>query len=205
MIEHLGGRLVHKGPTVVHLQVGPIRLEVSVPLSTSRDLPAEGAPAELWIHLQWREDGPVLFGFASPSERELFRLLILVQGVGPRVALSLLSHLSVQELIREIRDRSVEGLTRIPGIGPKTAGRILVDLGPRVDRLELRPAGQGQEASVPSAAGEEDAVQALTALGYPVKEARKAVQRILHDEPALPLSECIRRALYRVGRHPGSE
>ncbi len=140
MIERLEGRLAGKAPTVVHLDVGPARFEIQVPLSTSRELPEEGRIVSLWTHLQWKEDGPSLFGFASRSERELFRLLILVPGVGPRTALSLLSHLTVAELVKEIRQRSVQGLIRVPGIGQKTAGRLLVEIGPRIDRLDL--AGQ---------------------------------------------------------------
>lgn len=199
MIEQIEGLLVHRAPTQAHLQVGPVRLEVSVPLTTSRQLPAEGAPVRLWIHLLWKEDGPVLFGFGSRPERELFRLLILVQGVGPRIALSLLSHLPPAELVRQIRQRSVEGLTQVPGIGPKTAGRILVDLGPRVDRLDLSAfTGEPESDLEPVAPGTEDAVQALTALGYPPKDARKAVEKVFQQEPGVPLDECIRLALRRL-------
>ena len=195
MIERMSGVVLRKGPTFVFLQSGPICFEISVPLSTSHGLPDQGE-SSLWTHLIWREDGPSLFGFSTQAERELFRLLIRVQGVGPRIALSVLSHLTPAELVVQIRGRSVEGLTRIPGIGPKTAGRILVELGPRVDRID--PAAIGADLTGPTAPtlpNAEDAVQALTALGYPQKEARAAVTRILRDEPALPLDECIRRSL----------
>jgi len=193
VIEHLQGRLAQKGPTAVHLQVGPVRLEIAVPISTSSRLPQENETTQLWIHLHWRADeAPLLFGFATRTERELFRLLIQVQGIGPRIALSVLSHLSPPDLVREIRQRSVEGLRRVPGIGPKTAGRMLVELGPRMDRLSLT-AEDGAPTDVRP--GEEDAIQALTALGYPGKESRKAVESILQEMPALPLDECIRRAL----------
>jgi holliday junction DNA helicase RuvA len=196
MIERLEGKLVHRGPTVVHLEAGPFQLELSVPLSTSQKLPEEGHPVQLWTHLLWREDGPVLFGFITRSERELFRLLLLVQGIGPRIALSVLSHLSPLAVTRQIRQRSVEGLTQVPGIGSKTAGRILVELGPRVDHLVLE---DDQTAGAISGSkpvpGEEDAVLALTALGYPARDARKAVERILQESPSLSLDECIRRAL----------
>jgi len=196
VIERISGKLLQKTPTLVHLELGSVCLEVSVPLSTSQKLPQPGESCSLWSHLVWREDGPSLFGFLTRSERELFRLLILVQGIGPRIACSVLSHLSPPELARQIRDRSLDGLVRVPGIGSKTAGRILVELGPRVDRLDLSTFGieGGEEAKAPSARGE-DAIQALAALGYAARDARAAVGRVLKDDPAVDLDDCIRRAL----------
>lgn len=202
-MERLEGRLVHRGPTLVHLQVGPVWLEIAVPLSTSQVLEAEGSLTRLWTHLQWKEDGPVLFGFATRAERELFRLLILVQGVGPRIALSLLSHMPPLELVRQIRQRSVEGLTRVPGIGPKTAGRILVDLGPRVDKLDLSGAVPEGTETRPGPEGGEDAIQALTALGYPAKDARKAVEQVLRENADVALDDCIRLSLRRLSGRTG--
>lgn len=196
MIERIKGRLAHRGPTDALLDAGPFRLRVAVPLTTGRRLPEEGSEVELLLHLQWKEDGPTLYGFATKAEREFFRLLILVPGVGPRIALSILSHLPPDELARQIRDRSVEGLTRVPGIGPKTAGRILVELGPRVDRIAPPEGGEEEGGALPPAT--EDAVQALAALGYPAKEARKAVGAVLQADPGLPLDECLRRALRRL-------
>jgi holliday junction DNA helicase RuvA len=196
VIERLTGNLVHKGPTQVQVEAGPICLELSVPLSTSQRLPEAGSACALWTHLVWREDGPSLFGFLTKAERELFRLLILVQGVGPRIALSVLSHLTPAELASQIRQRALEGLTQVPGIGPKTAGRILVELGPRVDRMD--PAAFGGEVpgeGGPTPAGGEDAVSALTALGYAAKDAQKAVARVLREDASIGVDECIRRAL----------
>jgi holliday junction DNA helicase RuvA len=205
MIDQLSGVVGEKSPTKVYLQCGPLRLELAVPLTTSQRLPDPGGPVLLWTHLLWREDGPTLFGFCTRAERELFRLLILVQGVGPRIALSLLSHLPPLELIRQIRARSIEGLTHIPGIGPKTAGRILVDLGPRVDRLEPAAAWGEGDTEVSSGAAAEDAVQALTALGYPLRDARKAIERVQREDGSLSLDEAIRRALQTLtaGTRPG--
>jgi holliday junction DNA helicase RuvA len=196
MIEQLSGEVVFKGPTEVHLRCGPVCLQLFVPLSTSRRLGEAGGSCRLWTHLVWKEDGPSLFGFATPAERELFRLLILVQGIGPRIALSVLSHLTPAELVQQIRRRAVEGLTQVPGIGPKTAGRIMVELGPRVDRMD--PSTVGIEgAGDDGAAGREgeDAVQALAALGYAPRDARTAVARVLKEKADLPLDECVRRAL----------
>lgn len=204
MIDRLEGVLAARGPTSIELRAGPVTVVVSVPLSTSRRLPAEGSPVTLSTHLVWKEDGPALFGFLDRAERDLFRLLIGVQGVGPTGALSLLSHLPPLDLLRQIRARSVEGLTRVPRIGEKTAGRILVDLGPKVDRMVLEGEAGGAAAgpgALPPAA--EDAVQALTALGYAAKEAQKAVEAIVRQEPDLPLDEYVRRALRQVPKNAG--
>lgn len=202
MIDYIEGTVAGKAPTSVLLQAGPVRLEIAVPLSTSQAVPSEGGAAGLWIHLIWKEDGPSLYGFSSRTERDLFRLLIQVQGVGPRAGLSLLSHLPPKRLVAEIRERSVEGLTQVPGIGPKTAGRILVDLGPRIDKLRMEGL-PGEEAGGPESPGGpevEDAVQALTALGYAAKEARKAVERVRKENAGFPLDEIIRLALRALTR-----
>lgn len=204
MIDYVQGRIAGKAPTRVLLQTGPVRLEISVPLSTSQQLPDPGDDAGLWIHLIWKEDGPSLYGFSSAGERDLFRLLIQVQGVGPRAGLSLLSHLPPAGLVREIRERSVEGLTQVPGIGPKTAGRILVDLGPRIDRLRIEGVPDSGDAGVAGASGNEDAVHALTALGYPPKDARRVVERVCRENPGIHLDEVIRLALRTVSRGMGA-
>lgn len=200
MIDFVHGRVAGKSPTKILLQTGPVRLEISVPLSTSQQLPSEGGDAGLWVHLIWKEDGPSLYGFSCAGERDLFRLLIQVQGVGPRAGLSLLSHLPPARLVREIRERSVEGLTQVPGIGPKTAGRILVDLGPRIDRLRIEGVPESGDPGMAGSPGNEDAVHALTALGYPLKEARRAVERICGERAGLDLDEVIRLALRAVSR-----
>ena len=200
MIERLEGRVVSKTSPWVHLQAGPVVLAIRVPLSTSQRLPEGSERAGLWIHLHWREEGPDLYGFGTRVERELFRELIKVQGVGPRIALSILSHLSPAELVQIIRDQSLPGLTRVPGIGPKTAARILVELGAKIDRLEILLGEEGGSRERP---GAEDAVQALTALGYPLRESRKAVERILQANPGIPLDECIRRSLQSLSGAAG--
>ena len=155
----------------------------------------------LWTHLVWRDEGPQLSRIPGPRERDLFRLLLGVQGVGPTGAISLLSHLSAGELLAQIRARSLDGLTRVPRIGAKTAGRILVDLGPKADRMGLEPAEGGQPGSPAVPPQElEDAVQALAALGYSARDAQRAVERVLAEAPDLPLDEQLRRALQRMTR-----
>ena len=198
MIDHLSGSLHARTPGSVTLQCGPVRVELRIPLSTFRVLPEPGAAVSLWTHLVWKDEGPFLYGFAGRAERDLFRLLLEVQGVGPTGALSLLGHLAPEELVREIRARSVEGLTRVPRIGQKTAGRILVDLGPKVDKLQLAAALSEPGAVAAGSPLADDAVGAMTALGYGAKDAKKAVDTVLAEETEISLGECIRRALQRV-------
>ncbi len=198
MIDHLDGILHLRAPGNVILQCGPARLDLRIPLSTFRVLPEPGGTVSLWTHLVWKDEGPFLYGFAARAERDLFRLLLEVQGVGPSGALSLLGHLTPEELVRQIRDRSVEGLTRVPRIGQKTAGRILIDLGPKVDKMDLAAAASGPGAPAPGSPLAEDATGALVALGYGAKDAKKAVELVLAGDGDVSLSECIRRALQRL-------
>jgi holliday junction DNA helicase RuvA len=198
VIDHLVGILHARTPGSALLQCGPVRMELRIPLSTFRALPEPGAPVSLWTHLVWKDDGPSLYGFVGRAERDLFRMLLEVQGVGPSGALSLLGHLAPEELVREIRARSVEGLTRVPRIGQKTAGRILVDLGPKVDKMELATSATEPGAVPAGSPLADDAVGALTALGYGAKDAKKAVDAVLAEDAGLALGECIRRALQRL-------
>jgi Holliday junction DNA helicase RuvA len=204
MIDHLEGVVAERGPTSVRLAVGPVRLELAVPLSTARGLPEPGGRTALWVHLVWKEEGPQLFGFGRRAERDLFRLLLGVQGVGPTGAISLLSHLPAEDLLRQIRARSVEALTRVPRIGAKTAGRILIDLGPKADRMSLEGEPAGATA-VPGAlqARLEDAVSALAALGYAGRDARRAAESVEREDGELPLDEHVRRALQKLSRREG--
>jgi Holliday junction DNA helicase RuvA len=200
LIDHLSGVLYARTPGSVILQCGPARVELRIPLSTFRALPEPGGGVSLWTHLVWKDEGPFLYGFAGRAERDLFRLFLEVQGVGPSGALSLLGHLSPEELVRQIRDRSVEGLTRVPRIGQKTAGRILIDLGPKVDKMDFAASATEPGAPAPASPLADDAAGALAALGYGAKDAKRAVEWVLAEEAELPLGECIRRALQRLVR-----
>ena len=202
MIDHLSGVLQSRTPGVAILQCGPARIELRIPLSTFRVLSEPGGLVSLWTHLVWKDDGPSLYGFATRNERDIFRLLLEVQGVGPSGALSLLGHLAPEELVAQIRARSVEGLTRVPRIGQKTAGRILVDLGPKVDKMDLVASAAESGSRTAASPLADDAVGALTALGYGAKDAKKAVDAVLAEETGITLSEGIRRALQRLVR-PG--
>jgi Holliday junction DNA helicase RuvA len=196
MIEQILGRLVHKSGSAVHLDTGPLVLEVQTPLSTLETIGDEGSVVRLFAHLLWREDGPTLFGFAQTEERHLFRLLLQVQGVGPRIALAILGHLPPPDLIRSLKDRSETAFTLVPGVGKKTAGRILVELGPVADKLELA----ARVVTLPRHRVEEDAVQALTALGYSPKDALRALEAVLSETGSTRLEEQIRLALQKLTR-----
>jgi len=193
MIERLEGRLRAKGTSSVQLECGPVCFEVQSPLSTIGTLGPVGGFVALSTHLLWKEDGPQLFGFASEEERMLFRLLIGVQGVGPRIALSVLAHLPPTELVSHLKARDEAASRCVPGIGAKTSARILVELGAKADRLALEMGSAAPPTRISAAL--EDAISALTALGYPAKEARKAVEEVQPEAEGAPLDEILRRAL----------
>lgn len=204
MIDRLDGILVHKSGTALYLKTGPFTLQVQVPLPTSEAFAADQTQVSLWTHLQWKEDGPTLFGFASLEERVLFRMLIQVQGVGPRIALSILAHLPPRQLVQQLRQRAETVFTQVPGVGKKTAGRILVELGPQADKMAMQSAADGGDSpagETAAEAGRPEALQALTALGYAAKDARRALTRVHGEHPDAPLEEEIRLALRElVGR-----
>lgn len=187
MIGRLRGTLAAKLPPQVLVEVQGVGYELDVPMSTLYQLPGLGEPVLLWTHLVVRDDAHLLFGFATERERASFRQLIKVGGVGPRIALALLSGLSTEELAQAVQVQDASRLVKVPGIGRKTAERLLLELKDKLGALE---------ASAPGAAAAGDAaadiLQALLALGYSDKEARLATARL----PAgLPVAEGIRQAL----------
>jgi Holliday junction DNA helicase RuvA len=173
MIGRLSGTLVEKNPPQILLDVQGVAYEVDVPMSTFYNLPGLGDPITLFTHLVVREDAHLLFGFGSESERRAFRQLIKISGIGARTALSVLSGLSVAELAQAVVMQDTGRLTRIPGIGKKTAERLLLEL---KDKLggELTSA-VGVHRPPPVAA---DVLNALLALGYSDKEAVRAVKQL---------------------------
>lgn len=196
MIDRVRGRLVSKSGASILLETGSFVLDVLVPLSTTESLAAPGSEVDLFTHLQWREEGPQLFGFASTEERQLFRLLLQVQGVGPRIALAILAHLPPAELVARLKERSEAAFTLVPGVGKKTAGRILVELGPTADKMDL----VGRATSRPTRQPDEDALQALTALGYAARDAQKALDEVLSSDGSLKLEEQVRLALRHLSQ-----
>lgn len=171
MIGSLRGVLLSRDPPHLLVEVGGVGYEVEVPASTWAGLPAPGAEVRLHTHLVVREDQHLLYGFASEAERALFRELIKVSGIGARIALAILSSLSVEEFMRCVQARDMATLTRVPGIGRKTAERLLLDLRDRADAM----AAAGVAAAPASA--EAEAMGALQALGYRPAEARRLVDQ----------------------------
>jgi Holliday junction DNA helicase RuvA len=185
LIGRLTGRLASKHPPQVLVEVGGIGYEVDVPMSTFYNLPAAGEPVTLHTHLVVREDAHVLYGFATLEERGVFRQLIRISGVGARTALAVLSGLSVGDLAQAVALQEAQTLTKIPGIGKKTAERLL---------LELK--GKLADAK-PTATGSGDVVNALIGLGYSDKEALAAVKGL---PPGIGVAEGIRAALKALAK-----
>ena len=195
MIGFLKGRLAVKQPPMLLVDVNGVGYELEAPMSTFYGLPATGEPVALFTHLVVREDAHILFGFGSDSERRLFRGLLKVSGVGPKIALGVLSGASVEDFLRIIEAEDVAMLTRIPGIGRKTAERIIIEMRDSVQKLSMPTAGSAANALNPAAAAspQSEAFSALIALGYKPPEITRLLKSA--DEPGLSTTEIIRRAL----------
>lgn len=199
MIARLRGQLVDKMPPWVVLDVAGVGYAVEVPLSTFEQLSHVGEEMILLTEMIVREDALLLYGFASEKEKALFRLLIKVNGVGPKLALAVLSSLSVDAFVQAVREKQVTLLVKIPGVGKKTAERLVLELASLVDALPGSFAVAAQVTSTVSAslAGEQvarnQAIQALEALGYKQAEAMTRVERSWQADSAL--SDNIKRAL----------
>jgi Holliday junction DNA helicase RuvA len=187
LIGSLSGKLVAKQPPQVLLEVAGVGYEIDVPMSTFYNLPATGEPVKLHTHLVVREDAHVLYGFATLEERSAFRKLIRISGVGARTALSVLSGLSVAELAQAVTLQDTARLTKVPGIGKKTAERLLLELKGKILGIESKPAS----------AGSNDVLNALVGLGYSEKEALSAVKDL---PPGLAVTEGIRAALKALAK-----
>ncbi|MGB5104591.1 MAG: Holliday junction branch migration protein RuvA [Steroidobacteraceae bacterium] len=194
MIGYLRGRLAAKHPPQLLLDVGGVGYEVEAPMSTFYGLPAVGAEVSLHTHLVVREDAHVLFGFGTERERSLFRELIKVSGVGPRIALGILSGASVEEFHRCVEAEDVASLVRIPGIGRKTAERLVIEMRDRLKVL-AGPAllAGGQAATGGSASPQSEAFGALVALGYKPAEVTRLLGKV--DPAVTSTEELIRHAL----------
>jgi Holliday junction DNA helicase RuvA len=195
VIGFLKGRLAVKQPPMLLVDVNGVGYELEAPMSTFYGLPASGEPVALFTHLVVREDAHILYGFGTEGERRLFRGLLKISGVGPKIALGILSGASVEDFLRIIEAEDVAMLTRIPGIGRKTAERVIIEMRDSVQKLAARAAGDGQigasMGAVPSAHSE--AFGALIALGYKAPEVTRLLKAA--DEPGLSTTDIIRRAL----------
>ena len=195
MIGQISGTLVYKHPPQLLVDVGGVAYELEAPMTAFYELPETGEKVSLFTHLVIRDDAHLLFGFSDLRQRDVFRVLLKISGVGPRVALALLSGLTAEELTACVAAGDIAQLTRVPGIGRKTAERLVIELR---DRLEA-VAGPGSDASGVSLTPQQDAVSALMALGYRENEANRAVRAVEVDgTPAV--ETLIREALKALSR-----
>ncbi len=196
MIGFLRGKLAAKHPPVLLLDVGGVGYEVEAPMSTFYGLPGVGADVMLHTHLVVREDAHILFGFGTERERSLFREVIKISGVGPRIALGILSGITVDEFHRCVEAQDAAALTRIPGIGRKTAERLIIEMR---DRLKVLATGQpfevrgGAGATATGPNPQAEAFSALVALGYKPAEVTRLLQKI--DPSVTTTEDLIRHAL----------
>ncbi|MBM6703298.1 Holliday junction branch migration protein RuvA [Sutterella massiliensis] len=191
MIGRLKGTLLEKAPPAILLDVSGVGYEVDVPMSTFCNLPEAGAEVTLLTHFVVREDAMLLYGFATAAEREAFRALIRISGVGPRIALAVLSGLTVEQLAGAVEAGEAGLLTRIPGIGKKTAERLILELKGKLKGAAFAGLSSAEGAS------RADIVSALGALGYSEREAMSAVKTLPAD---VGVSEGIRLALKALAR-----
>ena len=191
MIGRISGTLLEKHPPQVVVMSHGVGYELDVPMSTFYNLPRTGEPVDLLTHFVVREDAQLLFGFLTLTERTAFRQLLKVNGVGPKVALSVLSGLSVDDLSTAVAAQDAARLTKVPGIGRKTAERIVLELR---DKL---PGAIGGVAAPATASPGSDVLNALLALGYNDREATAAVKQLPAD---LPLTDAIRQALKQLAK-----
>ena len=190
MIGRIKGLLVEKNPPLVVVDVNGITYELDAPMSTIYELPDVGSEVYLYTHLLVREDAHLLFGFISAREREFFRTLLKVNGVGAKIAVAILSGLSVDELSDVVQQKDISRISKVPGIGKKTAERLILELR---DKLSFVSSGESN-----SLGGEfEDAVGALVALGYSDRDARNALSKV---SGGLTVPELIRQALRILSR-----
>ncbi len=201
MIAFLVGTLVEALPTQVTLEVRGVGYEVLIPLSSHGKLPAPGHEVKLLTHLAVREDAHVLYGFMTPGERDLFRLLIhTVSGIGPKIALSILSGMSPTAFRGAVAQGDVKALSRISGVGKKTAERIVVELKDKIGPAGALEAASARRALSPEEQGLMDAVAALVALDIGLADAHEAVRAAQAQlGPAAHVEDLVRAALKKRG------
>jgi Holliday junction DNA helicase RuvA len=204
MIGYLRGVLLESSFSQVIIDVNGVGYEVNIPLSTFDKLPLEGNEAELFVYTQVREDAITLFGFATKSERDLFKILISVSGIGGKLANAILSSMAVENFVGAVKSNQAGLLSKIPGVGKKTAERLIVELRDKLDNFDTVAVGvksDGSKLDKGESQAIEDVVTALTQLGYKKDQAVTAVQKIVAEfEGEIKAEELLRFALQRIGR-----
>ncbi|MGE0884347.1 MAG: Holliday junction branch migration protein RuvA [Blastocatellales bacterium] len=201
MIAHITGKLIQKQPNSVIVDVGGVGYELNVPLSTFYDLGELGADVSLRVHTHVREDALQLFGFRTDREKKLFLLLISVSGIGPKLAITVLSGLSAEELVQALRAGNLTKLVGIPGVGKKTAERMLVELKDKV--AAILPPGLEEPKGIVAQTGDamrEDVISALVNLGYQRSQAEKAVGAAMKENPDANFAAVLKQSLRTLAK-----
>jgi len=194
MIGYLTGKIISKKPTRILLDVNGVGYILNISVNTFEKLPDENTVTSLYTYLAVREDSLTLYGFSSEAEKQMFELLISVNGIGPKLAQSVLSGIQIDDLKNALVTGNINRIIAIPGIGRKTAERMLLDLKDKVDSIN-----EEKELSVPFKT-KDDAIAALTTLGYNLKTADKIIRDILSAEPAIHIEELIKQALAQLNK-----
>lgn len=192
MIGSIRGRLLEKNPPQILVETNGVGYEIDVPMSTLYNLPDIGAEVFLYTHYVVREDAELLFGFSTKAERSLFRLLIRISGIGPKIALSILSGISASILAQAVSQAEPGLLTRIPGVGKKTAERIVLELKGKIDTVV-----GSADSQTPTSGAKADIISALVSLGYSEREALQAVKGLAAD---VTVNNGIREALKALSK-----
>jgi Holliday junction DNA helicase RuvA len=195
MIAHLRGRLLAKHPNQVVVEAGGVGYDITISVPTFSDLPGIGSEVALHIHTHVREDLIALYGFLRPAEKQLFEKLITVSGIGPKLAITILSGMAADEMVGAIRGNDIARLTRIPGIGKKTAERMVLEL-----RDKLPPAGVGEAPATAMSGTEEDVLSALVNLGYQRVGAERALASVVTNRKDGSFEVMFRDALAALAR-----
>ncbi len=198
MIAHLRGRLLTKHPNQAILECAGVGYDVAISVATFTALPAEGAETRLHIYTRVAEDQLALYGFAEPQEKRLFEKLLSITGIGPKLAITVLSGIAHERLVNAIRGSDHATLTRIPGIGKKTAERVVLELKDKLDDLAVPTAAA--PSAHPTTPAAEDALSALINLGYPRPAAQKAIDTALtrHPESSTDFEVLFRAAMSSI-------
>ena len=205
MISHLSGTLLAKHATSVIVDVGGVGYEVTIPVTTFYDLGEPSSPVRLNVYTHVREEALQLFGFRTLRERELFILLISVSGIGPKSAVAMLSGMSADEIVTAIRTNNYARLTSIPGVGRKTAERLVIELRDKMAALSSPALKQELASGAAGAAQSEDALRedtlaALTQLGFPKPAAEKAITSAIQEGGELSVETLLRRSLRQLSK-----
>lgn len=195
MIAYLSGRLLEKSANSVILDVAGVGYDVAIPLSTFYELGEPGSDVQLRIYTHVREDTLQLFGFKTVRERDLFLRLTSVQGVGPKLGVTILSGMSADEIVKSIRSNDLARLTSIPGVGRKTAERLVVELRDKVGELAMAAGAASGGAPLPAEGLFEDALSALVNLGYQRSAAERALQKAAQEGTEASVQKLLRRSL----------